>query len=219
MHYAQNLASKIDHTILKATATIADIERLCTEAIQYQFAAVCVPPYYVNTAAEYLQNTAINVATVIGFPLGYSSSYSKQSGMAAAIKGGAKELDVVVNIAAIKSGNWDFVSKEVETLTAFAHKNGAIIKLIFETAYLTKDEIIRLCAICTAQKVDFAKTSTGFAPTGATVEIVSLMRNCLPLSVQIKASGGIRTAAASQAMLNAGANRLGCSSSIQIVSL
>ncbi|HRI26460.1 MAG TPA: deoxyribose-phosphate aldolase [Chitinophagales bacterium] len=211
------LAAKIDHTLLKPDATAAQIDRLCKEAVQYGFAAVCVPPYYVSRAAKNLQPTLVKVATVIGFPLGYQFSEVKLQEIDMAARLGAAEMDMVVNIAAVKDGEWELVDTEIRVAAALTHQHKGILKVIFETAILTPDEIISLCRICANAQVDFVKTSTGFTGGGATPEIVQLMRQSLPNNIKVKASGGIRTRQDALAMINAGADRLGCSASVQIV--
>ena len=211
------LAAKIDHTLLKPDATAAQIDRLCKEAVQYGFAAVCVPPYYVSRAAKNLQPTLVKVATVIGFPLGYQFSEVKLQEIDMAARLGAAEMDMVVNIAAVKDGEWELVDTEIRVAAALTHQHKGILKVIFETAILTPDEIISLCRICANAQVDFVKTSTGFTGGGPTPEIVQLMRQSLPNNIKVKASGGIRTRQDALAMINAGADRLGCSASVQIV--
>lgn len=211
------LAAKIDHTLLKPDATAAQIDRLCKEAVQYGFAAVCVPPYYVSRAAKNLPSKSVKVATVIGFPLGYQFSEVKLQEIDMAARLGAAEMDMVVNIAAVKNGEWELVDTEIRVAAALTHQHKGILKVIFETAILTPDEIISLCRICANAQVDFVKTSTGFTGGGATPEIVQLMRQSLPNSIKVKASGGIRTRQDALAMINAGADRLGCSASVQIV--
>jgi len=212
-----NIASYIDHTILKPTTTEDDIIKLCNEANIYGFAAVCVPPNYVRLAKLQLQDTAVKIATVIGFPFGYSSTRSKIEEIKEAIADGADELDMVINLASVKNGDWDFLDNEIERCTSIVHTSGKVLKLIVESGVLTDAELISCCALVRSNKVDFIKTSTGYAETGATVHAVALMRQHLPSGIFIKASGGIRTFAFAEELISAGANRLGCSASVKIL--
>jgi deoxyribose-phosphate aldolase len=212
------LSKYIDHTILKPTTTNADIEQLCQEAIAHQFKAVCVPPYYVGIASELLENTNIKVATVIGFPMGYSTIAAKVEEAKVVIKDGAFELDVVVNLAAVKSGRWNYVQNELDIMTTICHLHDRKIKIIFETGLLNDDEIKRLCEIAKIIGADFVKTSTGMNGDGATIEAVKLMRENLPANIEIKASGGIRTKEVAEAMIAAGATRIGTSSGVNMIS-
>jgi len=212
-----NIASYIDHTILKPTTTISDIEKLCGEAKQYSFAAVCVPPYYVKLAKDLLTGTPVKIATVIGFPFGYSNIAAKQLEITQALKDGADELDIVHNIAALKNGQWALLEEEIGSCTRLVHHAGKKIKVIIESGELTDAEIIACCAHYAPLGIDFAKTSTGYASSGASVHAVRLMREHLPSHIEIKASGGIRSFAAAQEMIAAGATRIGCSASVQIV--
>lgn len=212
-----SLAQFIDHTILKPLATAEDIERLCAEAAEHRFKAVCVAPYYVSRAAELLKNNAVEVATVIGFPLGYSTPDAKAFEAEEAVKNGATELDMVMNLAAFRNGDKATLEKEITALTTTARNNGALVKVIIESGLLTNEEIIACCAFYRQFDVAFLKTSTGFAEKGASVEAVSLMRQHLPARIQIKASGGIRTYAFAKELIDAGATRLGCSAGVEIV--
>ncbi|MBB6611332.1 deoxyribose-phosphate aldolase [Pontibacter sp. Tf4] len=214
---ARELASYIDHTILKPDATEAQVLQICDEARNYSFAAVCIPPCYVQAAAERLKGTDVQVATVVGFPLGYNHPKVKFLETHQAIADGATEIDVVINISALKSGNYSGVENELSELAKFCHLKDAELKVIIETALLTDDEIVKACELCTNAGVDYVKTSTGFASAGATVAHVELMRRVLPSHIKIKAAGGIRTFEDAQALIKAGADRLGCSASIQIV--
>ena len=210
------IVQTIDHTLLKPETTTEDVRRLCQEAIEASFKAVCVPPYYVQEATQQLQGAPTKVATVIGFPLGYSATAAKVEEIKRAIDEGADEFDVVINISAVKSGNWNFVHNDIDRMTTACHIRGKIIKIIFETAALTQQEIIRLCDICTEINVDYVKTSTGYQG-GATPEVVRLLREHLPSSIKIKASGGIRSLEDAQELLTAGAERLGTSAGLSIV--
>jgi deoxyribose-phosphate aldolase len=212
-----NLAPYIDHTILKPTTLVADIEKLCKEAKQYGFAAVCVPPNFVKKAKEYTAGSSVKVATVIGFPFGYSAVEAKIAEIVLAMVDGADELDVVINISAIKNNDWPYIADEINHIMPIVRSKNKVIKIIIESGVLTDDEIIKCCDIYGAAGIDYLKTSTGYAEKGATVEAVQLFRKHLPSVVQIKASGGIRDYATAKAMVDAGATRLGCSASIAIV--
>ncbi|BFG71693.1 deoxyribose-phosphate aldolase [Sediminibacterium sp. KACHI17] len=207
----------IDHTILKSTTLIADIEKLCAEARQYDFAAVCVPPNFVKKAKSLLEGTAVKVATVIGFPFGYSAVEAKIAETVLAMVDGADELDVVVNISAIKNGDWVYLANEINHIMPVIKSKNKIIKIIIESGVLTDDEIIKCCELYGVAGIDYLKTSTGYAEKGATIEAVKLFRLHLPEHVQIKASGGIRDHVFAQQLIDAGATRLGCSASVAIV--
>jgi deoxyribose-phosphate aldolase len=212
-----NLAPYIDHTLLKPTVLLKEIEQLCNEAIQYQFAAVCVPPPFVKKAKEFTKGSAVKTATVIGFPFGYSAVEAKLAEILLAIADGADELDMVVNISAIKNEDWVYLANEINHIVPLVKHNQKLIKIIIESGVLTKDEIIKCCGLYGPAGVDFLKTSTGYAEAGATIEAVQLMRQNLPPHIQIKASGGIRNYAFAKELMNAGASRLGCSAGIAIV--
>jgi len=211
------LASFIDHTILKQTTTLADVERVCSEAKQYRFASVCVPPVYVADAMGFLKSSGVKVCTVIGFPFGYHAVPVKLEEAKKAVADGADELDMVLNITALKNGDLDVLKHEVETLSTFSKAHSRILKVIIESGVLSDDEIILCCALCKNYPVNFLKTSTGYAEQGATIHAVQLMRQHLPSTIQIKASGGIKTASFARELLAAGATRLGCSASVAIV--
>lgn len=213
----KDLSKNIDHTILKSTCTIGEIEKLCSEANKYGFAAVCVPPFYVKTAKQLLANSEVKVATVIGFPFGYSSTSSKLAEIKQAISDGVDELDLVQNLCAVKNGDWDFLGREVAVLLQPIRLNNKILKVIIESGILTNSEIVNCCTVYAKHKVDFVKTSTGYAEKGASLEAVKLMRSALPGEIAIKASGGIRTSADTIAYIEAGASRIGASASVQIV--
>ncbi len=212
-----NIAAYIDHTVLKPTTTMGDVEKICAEAMKYQFAAVCVPPLYVKKAKELLGDSSIKVATVIGFPFGYAAIEAKVAEMVLAIIDGADELDVVINISAIKNNDWQFLANEINAILPIVKNKNKLIKVIIESGILTDGEIIKCCDLYGAAGVDFLKTSTGYAEKGATVEAVQLMRKHLADNVRIKASGGIKNYQFAKQLIDAGANRLGCSSSIAIV--
>jgi deoxyribose-phosphate aldolase len=211
-----NIASYIDHTVLKPTTILQEVETCCSEAMEYGFAAVCIPPYYVAEAAAKLTGSGVKVATVIGFPFGYSTVSAKAEEMLVAIEAGAAEIDMVINIAAVKNKDWTYLEEEIEEIMS-SKDEGILIKIIIESGILTEDEIIRCCSIYANAGVDFVKTSTGYAEKGASVEAVQLMRRHLPSNIKIKASGGIRTFEFANELVKAGADRLGCSASIAIV--
>jgi deoxyribose-phosphate aldolase len=212
-----NIASYIDHTLLKSTAARNDIEKLCTEAEKYHFAAVCVPPYYTQVAKALLPDNQVKVATVIGFPLGYSAITSKKEEIKQALDDGADELDVVICLAALKSGDWNYLEQEIKAVMHEVQGKDKIVKIIIESGMLSDEEIIRCCALYARYQVQFLKTSTGYAPRGATVEAVRLMKQQLPPEIRIKASGGIRTFEFANELIRAGASRLGCSAGIEIM--
>lgn len=213
-----SLNKYIDHTILKPTCLVADIEKLCAEAKQYDFAAVCVPPNFVKLAKEKLLGTTVQVATVIGFPFGYSATEAKIAEIILAMVDGADELDVVANISAIKNGDWSAIADEINHIMPIIRSKNKVVKIIIESGLLTDDEIIKCCDIYGIAGIDYLKTSTGYAEKGASVEAVKLFRKHLPDQVQIKASGGIRDYAAAKLMIEAGATRIGCSAGVAIVS-
>jgi len=211
------LARYIDHTILKPTTLISDVEKLCAEARQYGFAAVCVPPNFVKTAKAFLEGSTVKVATVIGFPFGYSAVEAKLAEIVLAMVDGVDELDVVANISAIKNGDWVYLANELNHIMPVVKSKGKTIKVIIESGILTDDEIIKCCELYGVAGIDYLKTSTGYAERGATIEAVKLFRLHLPEAVQIKASGGIRDYAFAAELVAAGATRLGCSASVAIV--
>jgi deoxyribose-phosphate aldolase len=211
------IASYIDHTLLKPTSTEADIDKLCRQAAEFRFAAVCVPPFVVKRAVKALQGTQVKTATVVGFPMGYSSLGAKLSETSEAITNGADELDVVINIMALKNGDWSYLEEEILQLAAIIHEKARIIKAIVESGVLSRDELIRCCELYGRTSIDFMKTSTGYAEKGASVSDVKLMRSHLPGHIRIKASGGIRHYAFAKDLIEAGADRLGCSASLQIL--
>lgn len=212
-----NISKYIDHTVLKPTTLTADIEKLCNEAKQYQFAAVCVPPNFVKKAKLLTEGSAVKVATVIGFPFGYSAVEAKIAEILLAIVDGADELDIVINISAIKNNDWVFLANEINHIMPIIRSRNKVIKIIIESGILTDEEIIRCCEIYGLAGIDYLKTSTGYAEKGASVEAVKLFRLHLPNNVQIKASGGIRDYVFAKQLIDAGATRLGCSASVAIV--
>ncbi|MEM3341991.1 MAG: deoxyribose-phosphate aldolase [Thermoplasmata archaeon] len=210
-----DVASYIDHTLLKPDATEEDIRKLCTEAAQYKFASVCVNPAYVPLAAKILKGTGVKVCTVIGFPLGATTSTTKALETRDAIANGATEIDMVINVGALKSGRDDIVREDIEAVVNAA-RGQAIVKVILETALLTREEKIRACLLAKMAGADFVKTSTGFGPGGATVEDIKLMRETVGPEMGVKASGGIRDRKTAEAMIAAGATRIGASASVAI---
>lgn len=212
-----NVAAAIDHTLLKAAATLDEIERLCTEAVRYGFAAVCIPPPYVRRAKAILSPTDIKIATVIGFPFGYSATEAKVAETVLALVDGADELDMVINLIALRMKDWNYLTKEVALISDVVHKKEKKLKVIIESGILTEDEIISCCKLFGTLAIDYLKTSTGYAEKGASTEAVRMMRANLPSSIKIKASGGIRTYDFAKALIEAGADRLGCSASVAIV--
>ena len=212
-----NIAQYIDHTQLKPTTTAEDIKKLCAEARQYNFFAVCVPPPLVKTARSALKDSTVKTATVIGFPFGYSIARAKVFEAQQALQDGADELDVVINLVALKAKAWPYLESEIKVIIEAAHKKERLVKVIIESGILTNEEIIQCCEIYAKAGADFLKTSTGYAEKGATLETVQLMRQHLPSGIKIKASGGIRTYEQAYRMIEAGANRLGCSTSVAIV--
>jgi len=213
-----NLSPFIDHTILKPTCTIADIEQLCKEAAVHGFAAVCIPPPFVKRAAALLDPVSVKLATVIGFPFGYAATEAKVAETVLALVDGADEIDMVINLVALRMNDWEFLEKEVRLLTQIIHNKNKIIKVIIESGILTDEEIITCCNKLGKLDIDYMKTSTGYAEKGATMEAVQLMREHLPAKVKIKASGGIRTYEFAKSLIEAGSDRLGCSASVKIVS-
>jgi len=214
-----NLSSRIDHTLLSPTASETDVRKVCEEAWIHQFKAVCIAPTYVAYTKEMLEfcPVKIEIATVIGFPLGYSTTESKVFEAANALRDGATELDVVMNISQFKSMAYLSVRDELRKLADLAHSKDAILKVIIETAYLDSFELYTACEICAESNADFVKTSTGFGPNGAELEMVRKMRTVLPAHVKIKASGGIRTYEQALAFTEAGADRIGTSAGVSIV--
>ncbi len=216
-----DMAKMIDHTLLKTTATVEDIKRLCEEAKEYEFASVCINPIFVPMATKLLSNTSVKVATVIGFPLGANTSETKAFETRNAIKNGAQEIDMVINMGAFKSNAFDLVKADIKAVVDATKTAGVtsdiIVKVIIETCYLTQEEIVTTCNIAKNAGADFVKTSTGYGIDGAKVEDVSLMRKTVGREIGVKASGGIRDYRQALAMLDAGANRIGTSSGVVII--
>jgi deoxyribose-phosphate aldolase len=214
-----NLSAYIDHTLLNPTASETDIRKVCEEAWIHQFKAVCIAPSYVSYTVEMFEfcPVRIEIATVIGFPMGYSTTATKIAEAENALKDGATELDVVMNISRFKSMAYLSIREELRQLADLAHASNALLKVIIETAYLDTFDLYTACEICAEANVDFVKTSTGFAPKGAEVETVKTIRSILPANIKIKASGGIRTYEQAIAMIEAGADRIGTSAGVSIV--
>ena len=211
------IAGWIDHTLLKPEATAAQVKAVCQDALEYRFASVCINPAYVSLAHGLLAPAKLPVCTVIGFPLGASLPEYKAFETLACLSAGASEIDMVINIGALKGAAYGLVLNDIQAVVTTAHNQGALVKVILENALLSRREKIIGCLLCQAARADFVKTSTGFGPGGATVEDVALMRRVVGAGMGVKAAGGVRTLADAQAMILAGANRLGASSGVTIV--
>ncbi|TCN24203.1 deoxyribose-phosphate aldolase [Mesobacillus foraminis] len=212
-----NLNRMIDHTLLKANATKAEVTKLLEEAKEYKFASVCINPTWVKTAAEFLKDTPeVKVCTVIGFPLGASTPEVKAFETKNAIENGADEVDMVINIGALKDEQFDLVEKDIKGVVDAA-KGKALTKVIIETSLLTDEEKVKACQLAVSAGADFVKTSTGFSTGGATVEDVALMRKTVGPDVGVKASGGVRSLEDAEGVVKAGANRIGASSGVAIM--
>lgn len=211
-----NLAKYIDHTLLKPESTRADILRICEEAKHYDTASVCVNPFWIGFVAEQLKGTDVTPCCVIGFPLGSTLPSVKAFETAEAIKDGAKEVDMVMNVGAARGGEWDLVKEDMAAVVNAA-KGKALVKVIIETCLLTDEEKVKACQIAKEVGADFVKTSTGFSTGGATVADVRLMRETVGPEMGVKASGGVHTKADAEAMIEAGASRIGASSSKKII--
>ena len=205
----------IDHTILKATASSADVQKLCEEAIEHEFYSVCVNGCYVADAKHLLQGTDVKVAAVVGFPLGAMTTASKVFEAKEAIEKGASEIDMVINVAKFKDGEFDYVENEIRLIKEAIGNN--VLKVIIETCYLTDEEKVKACELSLVAKADFVKTSTGFGTGGATYEDVKLMKSVVGDNAKVKASGGVRDKETAQKYVDLGAERLGTSSGIEIV--
>jgi deoxyribose-phosphate aldolase len=212
-----SLARYIDHTILKPEASLQDVTRVCDEAKQFKFASVCVNPSYIGYVARQLEGSGVAPCCVIGFPLGAHTPEAKAYEAADAAGNGAKEVDMVINVGAVKSNDWQLVKRDIEAVVNAA-KGRALVKVIIETCLLTDEEKVKACAVSKMAGADFVKTSTGFSTGGATVEDVSLMRETVGREMGVKASGGVKTYEDAVSMVKAGASRLGTSSGAAIVS-
>lgn len=218
MHLTRaSLAKYMDHTLLKPEATAADIDRIVSEARQYGTASVCVNPYWVARVAAGLAGSGVKTCTVIGFPLGATSTASKVAETRDATAHGAQEIDMVINIGELKSGNDNAVRSDISAVANAAHEAGALLKVIIETCLLSDEEKRRACKLSVAGGADFVKTSTGFSTGGATTADITLMRETVGPEMGVKASGGIRTLEAAEAMIEAGATRLGVSAAVSIL--
>lgn len=211
----KNILGMIDHTVLKPEATINMIETLCKEAMEYNFAAVCVNPYYVRLCKEILKDSKVKVATVIGFPLGANTKEVKAFETIDAIKNGADEIDMVINIGALKHKDYELVKEDIKAVVGAA-KGKAIVKVIIETCLLTEEEKVKACELSMEAEADFVKTSTGFSTGGATIEDVKLMKSIVGEKLEVKASGGVRDLDSAKQMIESGATRLGTSSGVKI---
>ena len=210
-----NISKKIDHTLLAPNATLEQFKQLCDEAVENDFYSVCVPPFMVKSCKKCLADTDIKICTVVGFPLGYNSYLTKIVEAKELINNGADEIDAVINISVLKSGDFGFINKEVKNLRQACGKN--ILKIIIETAYLTDKEKIEVSKIILKNGADFIKTSTGFASSGAKIEDIKLIKSVVGKNIRIKAAGGISTYEQAVAMIDAGASRIGSSKSLNIV--
>jgi deoxyribose-phosphate aldolase len=211
------VAQYIDHTLLKPDASPQQVAKLCTEARDYEFASVCVNPCNVRQCAELLRGTQVLICSVIGFPLGATMAEVKAYEAERAVWDGATELDMVINIGALKGGDYALVQRDIEAVVHVAHRNRSVVKVIIEAALLSDDEKVKACTLAKAAQADFVKTSTGFGPGGATLHDVELMRRTVGPDMGVKAAGGIRTYEAVQEMIAAGASRIGASAGVKIV--
>ena len=211
------IAALIDHTILKPEASRDDVLKICREARQYNFASVCVNPYWVPMVRAELAGSAVKVCTVVGFPLGATSTEAKVAETAAAVRAGAEEIDMVINVGALRSGDQETVRQDIRQVVDTAHRGGAIVKVILETALLDDTQKATASLLAKEAGADFVKTSTGFSTSGATAHDVALMRSVVGPGMGVKAAGGIRTLSDLQAMTAAGATRIGASASVKIV--
>ncbi|QHW31318.1 deoxyribose-phosphate aldolase [Paenibacillus rhizovicinus] len=211
------LAAYFDHTLLKPESKLSDIVKLCAEAKQYRFATVCINPYWVAEAAEQLKGSEVGVTTVIGFPLGANNTFVKVAETRDALASGATEIDMVLNVGALKSGQLEAVERDVRSV-AEACKGKALLKVILEVGLLTDEEKTTACAVCKRAGADYVKTSTGFGPGGATVKDIALMREAVGPEMGVKASGGVRDLETVRSLIAAGATRIGASASVTIVS-
>lgn len=213
----KNIAAKIDHTLLKPDATPSEITELCQEAKKYHFASVCINPCYVSLCSSLLKGTEVKVCTVVGFPLGATTTEVKKFETEQAVQNGANEIDMVINVGRLKAGDYNFVENDIQQVVRTAKSYGALVKVIIETALLTDEEKVKACLICKKAGADFVKTSTGFSKGGATVGDVALMKYVVGSSIGVKAAGGIRSKEDAEAMIASGADRIGASASVKIV--
>ena len=217
MNFDRSIAQLIDHTILRPDAVRAEVKQVCDEALKYEFASVCVNSFWIPLVALELKGSPVKVCTVSGFPLGAGSTAAKAAETLGALADGAQEVDMVLNIGALRGGERDVVESDIRAVVTASHNHGAIVKVILETALLTEGQKVLACEICVAAGADFVKTSTGFSKAGATVEDIALMRRTVGPNLGVKASGGIRTLEDLKAMVAAGATRVGASASVKII--
>ena len=210
----QDILSKVDHTLLSQTATFDDIKKICDDAVKYEVASVCIPPCYVARAKQYVGDK-MKICTVIGFPNGYNDTETKKFETESALNNGADEIDMVINIGALKENKYDYVLKEISEIKKLCGEN--ILKVIIETCLLTEEEKIKMCEIVSKSGADFIKTSTGFSTSGATFEDIKLFKKYVSPNVKIKAAGGIKTLEDAEKFINLGASRLGTSRIVKIV--
>jgi deoxyribose-phosphate aldolase len=215
--FDRSVAALIDHTVLKPDATREDILKVCREARQFGFASVCVNPYWIPLVKAELTGSGVKVCSVVGFPLGATSTAAKVAETASVLLAGAEEVDMVMNVGALRSGDLDTVKTDIQQVVKTAHAGGAIVKVILETVLLTDEQKVTACQLCQQAGADFVKTSTGFAASGATEHDIALMRRTVGPKMGVKASGGIRTLDDLRKMAAAGASRIGASSSVKIV--
>ena len=213
----EQLAKMIDYTLLKPDATKGDIIKLCKQAVEYNFASVCINPVYVSLVSKLLKGTTVKVCTVIGFPLGANTPEVKAFETRNAIENGAQEIDMVINIGALKSGNYEFVKKDMTAVVKVAKERNVVTKVILECGLLTDEEKVTACKLAKKTGADFVKTSTGFGPFGATIHDVKLMKKVVGRGMGVKAAGGIRSYKDALMMIKAGADRIGASAGVEIV--
>jgi deoxyribose-phosphate aldolase len=212
-----NISPYISHEILKQDTLLSEVENICKEAIQYNFHSVCVLPLFIKKASQYLDKSNVKIATVVGFPFGSSAIEAKVAEIVLAILDGADEIEMVVNIAAIKNNDWNYIANEINTILPIIKNKNKVIKVIIESGLLTDEELIKCCDIYGVAGVDFVKTSTGFAAKNTSIRSVSLIRTHLSDAVNIEASGGIQSYSFAKELLNAGANRIGSASAYSVV--
>lgn len=217
MNFDRSVALLIDHTILKPEATRDEVRQICAEALEFEFASVCINSFWTKFVAAELRDSSVNVCTVVGFPLGAGSTAAKVSEALAAVRDGSTEIDMVINIGALRGGERALVKEDIQGVVAASHSRDAIVKVIIETALLDEAQKVLACRLAQDAGADFVKTSTGFSQSGATTDDVALMRRTVGRSMGVKASGGIRTLADLKAMVAAGANRIGASASVRII--
>jgi deoxyribose-phosphate aldolase len=217
MNFDRNIARLIDHTILKPEATREDVRKICAEAVNFEFASVCVNPFWTKFVAAELRGSPVKVCTVAGFPLGATTTAGKVAETLSTLRDGAEEIDMVINIGALRGGERDIVKADIQGVVLASHGHGAIVKVIIETALLSDDQKVLACRLSQDAGADFVKTSTGFSKSGAAAPDIALMRRTVGKSMGVKASGGIRTLADLRAMTGAGATRIGASASLRIM--